>query len=58
MTTAEKEYICPAGFLRGWPVGVQFVAGLGLPASVQQAHNGKLYAVNYGAKATIPAQQA
>jgi len=30
----------------------------GLPASVQQAHDGKLYAVKYGAKSTTPAQQA
>ena len=27
----------------------------GLPASVQQAYDGKLYLVNYGTKATTPA---
>jgi len=30
---------------------------MGLPVSVQQAHDGKVYLVNYGAKATTPAQQ-
>ena len=27
-TASEEEYICPAGFLYGWPVGVEFAAGL------------------------------
>jgi len=31
---------------------------MGPPASVQQAHDGKLCVVNYGAKATTLAQQA
>jgi len=30
----------------------------GLPASVQQAHDGKLYAVNRSIKDKTPAQQA
>ena len=25
-TAPEAEYICPAAFLRGWPVGVELVA--------------------------------
>jgi len=34
----EAEYICPAGFLRGWPVGVELVAGLHERPGIQQRH--------------------
>ena len=34
----EAEYICPAGFLRGWPVGVELVAGLPERPGSQQRH--------------------
>ena len=27
-TASEEEYICPAGFLCGWPAGVELAAGL------------------------------
>ena len=37
-TTPEAEYICPAGFLRGWPVGVDLVAGLPERPGSQQRH--------------------
>ena len=30
-TTPEEEYICPAGFLCGWLVGMEFAPGLCLP---------------------------
>jgi len=32
------RYICPAGFLRGWPVGVELVAGLPERPGSQQRH--------------------
>ena len=34
----EAEYICPAGFLCGWPVGVELVAGLPETPGSQQRH--------------------
>jgi len=34
----EAEYICPAGFLRGWPIGVELVAGLPERPGSQQRH--------------------
>ena len=37
-TAPEAEYICPAGFLRGWPVGVELVAGLPERPGSQQRH--------------------
>ena len=37
-TAAEAEYICPVGFLRGWPVGVELVAGLPERPGSQQRH--------------------
>ena len=37
-TTPEVEYICPAGFLCGWPVGVELVAGLPERPGSQQSH--------------------
>ena len=35
---SEAEYICTAGFLRGWPVGVELVAGLHERPGSQQRH--------------------
>ena len=37
-TAPEAEYICPAGFLCGWSVGVEFVAGLPEGPGSQQRH--------------------
>jgi len=37
-TAAETEYIFPVGFLRGWPVGVELVAGLPERPGSQQRH--------------------
>ena len=37
-TAPEAEYICPAGFLRGWPVGVELVDGLPERPGSQQRH--------------------
>ena len=37
-TAPEAEYICPAGFLRGWRVGVELVAGLPERPGSQQRH--------------------
>ena len=37
-TAPEAEYIFPAGFLRGWPVGVEAVAGLPERPGSQQGH--------------------
>ena len=37
-TTPEAEYICPAGFLCGWSVGVELVAGLPKRPGGQQRH--------------------
>ena len=37
-TAPEAEYICPAGFLRGWPVGVELVAGLPERPGSQHIH--------------------
>ena len=37
-TAPEAEYMCPAGFLRGWPVGVELVAGLPERPGSQQRH--------------------
>jgi len=37
-TASEEEYICPAGFLYGWPVGVEFAAGLPERPDSQQRH--------------------
>ena len=37
-TAPEAEYICPAGFLRGWPVGVELVAGQPEKRGSQQRH--------------------
>ena len=37
-TAPEAEYICPAGFLRSWPVGVELVAGLPERPGSQQRH--------------------
>jgi len=37
-TAPEAEYICPAGFLCGWPVGVELVAGLPERPGSQQRH--------------------
>jgi len=25
---SKAEYICPTGFLRGWPINLEFAAGL------------------------------
>jgi len=33
-----RWYICPAGFLRGWPVGVELIAGLPERPGSQQRH--------------------
>ena len=37
-TAPEAEYICPAGFLRGWSVGVELVAGLPERPGSRQRH--------------------
>jgi len=37
-TAPEAENICPAGFLRGWSVGVELVAGLPERPGSQQRH--------------------
>jgi len=37
-TAPEAEYICPAGFLCGWSVGVELVAGLPERPDSQQRH--------------------
>jgi len=37
-TAPEAEYICPAGFLRSWPVGVELVAGILERPGSQQRH--------------------
>jgi len=37
-TVPVAEYICPAGFLRGWPVGVELVARLPERPCSQQRH--------------------
>jgi len=37
-TAPEAEYICPAVFLRVWPVGVELVAGLPERPGSQQRH--------------------
>ena len=37
-TAPQAKYICPAGFLRGWPVGVEIVAGLPERPGSQQRH--------------------
>ena len=34
----EAEYICPAGFLCDWPVGVEFATGLSERPGSQQRH--------------------
>ena len=43
LATAERtapaaEYLCPAGFLRGWSVGVELAAGLPERPGSQQRH--------------------
>jgi len=37
-TASEAEYICPAGFLCGWSVGEELVAGLPERPGSQQRH--------------------
>jgi len=37
-TAPEAEYICPVGFLHGWSVGVELVAGLPERPSSHQRH--------------------
>ena len=37
-TAPEAEYICPVGFLSGWPVGVELVVGLPERPGSQQTH--------------------
>jgi len=34
----SPPYICPAGFLRGWPAGVEFTAGLPERPGIRQRH--------------------
>jgi len=36
--TTPEESICPAGFLCGWSIGVEFVAGLPERPGSQQRH--------------------
>jgi len=37
-TAPEAEYVCPAGFLRGWSIGVELVAELPEIPGSQQRH--------------------